>query len=1702
MESLLNLIADLKSVISSGCGTSDHFCALNNALVKLAVFNALAEGAKKAKADEEARVRAEIEAKARTTAIYEAEKQRKAKAKVERKAKLVARKDRAKTSSWSRGLVLFYRDLEIFVEARKEKGLSFFTSLLIGRVSPLFLNLALSLGAKVGKSLSSAGNGTIETHNGLTKRSSFVNKLKNELKDSLSNKKGMRIVAEIAVVSEAKAKSVTSAKAMAFDTEEINDFNVILKGTTDWNSSLFTLLEKFGISYSPEDIVKVSMDLSSSTRRGFIKAMARIGYHPVAEGIYVSTELWKNIITLSGEVFNNFTEQRGYLKSFITTPALKSCEYMNDLPVFLVSDAVLPWEGNDGAALATVGVLDKVGHQFRYIDRGVFAKGFLARSAYLVKEENGVLSLVNYKDLNLGEKDKRELEEFINDLRYSRGYSIELNGVKYWKGALVTPSTLKGKGKKVDLGADGILKREGLFTIIAKDKQNLKTSNNWQISQLLLALNVTGDDTIDALKDEFFSLLSKGIESKLAKILNQNHLDESPNLLGIMNSLEGEKYAHLVNTFEIKGASKYVNMMSFGAGDVVLGKWSPEERRNFGDKPWLEACLTRTPNQDASSVQLVHLIDYRDAWDAVIEGKLENKYQEIRNVIFGAMNDNEIASFKSFYRAVIAPQLIDDIIWVSTELQAIVTGDNDGDRNILTTNRLWVCIAKLIGFVRDERPTKEQSKKLVIKSSVFSGVKQEKEMKKALEFMEQDDNDSIEDLSMFLTVKNGGQLNVGGITNVAAMATTYFEAERTNGGVRMLEWVRRYFYTCFDVQQAFIDRQKYAYVIPSLKYWHLSRGPISVGNKMMIVPGISYIVMGEDKFRSDKIKFSSEEEVVTWFEQENFMDKEEEMLDMESGMMVKITDENQGYTVKGALVWSQTVLFAFKLAQWTGKAEGDWQEIYEELINGNIKMVEGGGEERDGKEWVRGIATWSSSSCDKMDSYFLVDRKNLLKWLKSASDDCKRPTHMSLVKTHIDAEFNSLFNTKFSTNISSLREVREVVKDNILNSYESSEFLIRLDDNKELTPDSHCRLFSDAFLISQALKARAKENTAQSSRQASVESAREKIAHVASVFKEFEGEGELANWEEAFANRVWKGLLNSQVNQERRALYLNQFENAVKFAAAKYYQNKIVIEEDKKDLFVEFLADCLEAISESAKNSERVDFQNEYFLPFIIEKFNDVKNAFSEEVIAGWRNEFKLSMIQLLLDDKNANLSHELKAQKDERWSDVESCLTFIDRLEMGMKFFGKEQVEKIKGLVIKEIKVWGGREWISEKALNPRANFNFAWEFWAEIIGGLLLCGTNLSIKLEKVVSAVEGRIKRSEEWVQYFSLMTKHLQRQGIEIQKYIALDLNFGFGQIISLNQINKVVGTPDDGVFIEYGDKEVTSKKRMFKLSCVDMKNQDYASYELLKGSDLLRALDLIHSVSFELKTKSTKKYRGEDMEYDRAVFVPYCFLLENMFEKKRRENKGFNMVQLFRKAAHDSLGIPMNAPLQGSDNFDEILNNLYPHSVQLLAAQIFGQPIAFGRNDNYRPDSGYSQTYKKAEKVTEYQKFKASTAYSPFEQSIVYHKSVSMAQMYTTAIDLAGLEAGIYILNFLGLNSRFLTNLEIGLGIKKWNGMDPAIVDNCMKGLINKSGSKELRACLSLIHYKKYGNESLVNSPFAFYFTRPSLKLEFTEEGSL
>lgn len=732
------------------------------------------------------------------------------------------------------------------------------------------------------------------------------------------------------------------------DQKEDESLSLIMDVSGDYAATIYKFMAKNGITAAADDIIKVTAPqmASSNEKKQIALLMADLGYAPWNDGFYlkrgsdVAKALGSFAIGLFGTGDDALLGVRSYFRSLVSTPALKEL----NVPVVIVSkdDAYLDGnktaKGTDGGAICTYHLVNgRQSFQFRSFswlnqNDGLFAKGYCTQAKVVwCKEDQKLVDIDSVKFNVRG--------EFIQ----------EINGKTYIAGIFLNKSMFKGAHKSAIKVGQILDANRTMTTVIAEDN-NLpaKMLWGWQNNNNLPMTDTVTKALYAAYADIMGKYVRKGddlynytrMNAGVISTLNANGnirlqtaYVQTANLGGnedLKSGKEGLVFALLPNGKNGKplSASKIVMgrspQQSWACHASVMA-YSPSFAISLFDK-MIENNFNYN-NAKSHEVDFLTTINKRYSWWSVDkDGKVD--FNNVISTHFA----KELSDYRWFLKFVIAPSVMQGTIWADYSLQAIINGDNDGDKN-------WYSFdAKIIAIVdgmmdpqgNGGMPKKviESSKKLLAKSARMSIA----EFKAYMDDPAIEMTQEVKDALVYLTASGGspGQGNVGAVTNMVGAFSAFIPFFKDGKWVATSEMVQVIEYI-YQVQQIAIDWQKYYYFAVSLNQWHLWNTSI---NKA--IPGYTYLVPGQTEFISDdivakyKLNSTDPNEVVDYagyceYANANFGPTTwKEFLFDTNGNKVEITDRDVMYSTIGVYTWGMWLVNAFKIAaasngQLTGK---------------------------------------------------------------------------------------------------------------------------------------------------------------------------------------------------------------------------------------------------------------------------------------------------------------------------------------------------------------------------------------------------------------------------------------------------------------------------------------------------------------------------------------------------------------------------------------------------------------------------------------------------------------------------------------------------------------------------------------------------------------------------------------------------------------
>ena len=718
------------------------------------------------------------------------------------------------------------------------------------------------------------------------------------------------------------------------DEKEDESLSLIMDVSGDYAATIYKFMAKNNIVAAADDIIKVTAPqmASSNEKKQIALLMADLGYAPWNDGFYlkrgsnVAKALSGFAIGLFGTGDDALLGVRSYFRSLVSTPALKEL----NVPIVIVSkdDAYLDSnktaEGTDGGAICTYHLVNgRQSFQFRTFswlndNDGLFAKGYTTQAKVVWCKE----------DQKLVDIDSAKFD--------TKGNFIQtIDGKTYMAGIFLNGSMFKGAHKK-KINVGQILDAENTMTTVIAEDNNLpaKMLWGWQNNNNLPMTDTVTKALYAAYADIMGKYVRKGddlynytrMNAGVIGTLNANGnirlqtaYVQTANLGGnedLKSGKEGLVFALLPNGKNGKplSASKIVMgrspQQSWACHASVMA-YSPSFAISLFDK--MIASNFDYNNAKSHEVDFLTTINKRYSWWSVDkDGKVD--FNNVISTHFA----KELSDYRWFLKFVIAPSVMQGTIWADYSLQAIINGDNDGDKN-------WYSFdAKIIAIVdgmmdpqgNGGMPKKviESSKKLLAKSARMSIA----EFKAYMDDPAIEMTQEVKDALVYLTASGGspGQGNVGAVTNMVGAFSAFIPFFKDGKWVATSEMVQVIEYI-YQVQQIAIDWQKYYYFAVSLNQWH--RWNTSI-NKA--IPGYTYLVPGQAEFISNDIvtKYKLDTETPDYASYCEYANTHfgpttwKEFLFDSNGNKVEITDRDVMYSTIGVYTWGMWLVNAFKIA--------------------------------------------------------------------------------------------------------------------------------------------------------------------------------------------------------------------------------------------------------------------------------------------------------------------------------------------------------------------------------------------------------------------------------------------------------------------------------------------------------------------------------------------------------------------------------------------------------------------------------------------------------------------------------------------------------------------------------------------------------------------------------------------------------------------
>lgn len=669
-----------------------------------------------------------------------------------------------------------------------------------------------------------------------------------------------------------------------------NTVSILADLATTWSLPLDSTAKAMGLENSK--FVKISWtDNSLSQRQRIVSNLNAAGLFMISETIATDRKSASKFFEYCWKIFPSLTGIVNYAKALTTTPQKINIKAPR---CFLFDEeSVLGWTGNDGAGLKTAGDSATI-TQFRVANfAGIFGKGILTDSK-LILENRKVLSV---DEINLSDKGKKDFQSWLLN---PNSDSVVIEGNEYVKGCLISKSNLKG--------IDKLIPDSDIATEVPVDFwSTMLAKNNPESGKLLMPNQLSYMvDLSKASKEAVIQKILKKAKKGLQKFNLRRTEKLTKQVISLGNTKFKTNYVQMADMNAVDDSEKRQEIIIKNSVNFVPDLSFKE------DELFQYVHMLRTPIQDPNAIidvpaynpKLVFEIlssDYEKCQDFCTS----EQYNLIRKVVPELL-----------FKNVIAKNVKNGIIWLDSKVQAILVGDNDGDMNA------WLPRGNQIVDEIFQGVKRYQRQNLIIKESLKIFVLDNEEFKNALDPKAQHR----------LVVPNGGQLNVGSISNLVM-------ALRSQVGFEfMADVVDLFAFSANNIQQGSIDRQKYKYVIPSLAYSHLYKGAIKINldgqDRNLVIPGVSFIAKGHDEFlKFDDSKQWTTETLKAWFKEsfKDYQDHGEEYIHDLKGELVNIYDP-EGYSEFGCRLYVKKLILSIKLMK-KNKSKQDLQTLINTINN-------------------------------------------------------------------------------------------------------------------------------------------------------------------------------------------------------------------------------------------------------------------------------------------------------------------------------------------------------------------------------------------------------------------------------------------------------------------------------------------------------------------------------------------------------------------------------------------------------------------------------------------------------------------------------------------------------------------------------------------------------------------------------------------------
>jgi hypothetical protein len=688
-----------------------------------------------------------------------------------------------------------------------------------------------------------------------------------------------------------------------------------------------------------------------------------------------------------------------YARSFISASALKkfSCPVIiaNDKDGFVKGNKIL--EGNDGAMVHN-GLGSKLAFQMRGLllsSSSLGLKNKLETFKNWNSNDLGKLTLVKGLSTYCKVGFVKATEQFVlledfeackNNTCQGLGFKFDENQVweqelvKDGKNVLVTvglfinASVVKGAGKKQSVKFGEVYSfKDFLGWIIAEDNPLIAlTKWSWQhILNMSPWKLVDGDRIFGLIKKQFESYFSKKIETefdllaglnpKNVEFLNKNGPFKSQTVYVQMSNVGQNVAFAKFDLFKHQSgmgkAEEKAFVKQFGtvrtpiqsAGDYHIGNcYNITKVLDLFSKIRIELkkCLVSDATKAIGSEQRKELSNFinslTDAQKTFLEEFTGTQESLCPSFIDSVYTDKLQKDFDDSWFALkgfIAPAVANGCLWLDSDDQKKVNGDNDGDRNEIIFDTELLELLKL------------QHHKIVEADGSLSAMpKRETEVDKkevanfqigdggfALDQIKTGNVDSnLKGYFNFICASGNSpnQGNVGGISMAPAALEAHVKYYRNDGIYTVSGSKLKAKANLFSNGQTLIDWQKRLLHLPSLLQWHLLNDRCKE-----VHADETFVICGQaklDAFGSVSVgKINGQLARIELLKQrsskENWIEELPSMTMADT--MVKITDYDQGYSTPGIYLYTSWLVNAMNIAEVLAPDTGDGAAYDKQLVD-------------------------------------------------------------------------------------------------------------------------------------------------------------------------------------------------------------------------------------------------------------------------------------------------------------------------------------------------------------------------------------------------------------------------------------------------------------------------------------------------------------------------------------------------------------------------------------------------------------------------------------------------------------------------------------------------------------------------------------------------------------------------------------------------